>query len=81
MDGVMAYFSNGFYVDAGSDIPSSDYATLLQGRDELAQAVRRLGVNGNPEAIASAVEFLLEGLHLNKRLTRKSETRGFRYGA
>lgn len=80
MDGVMAYFSNGFYVDVGSDIPSSDYAALLQGREELAQAVRRLGVNGNPEAIASAVEFLLEGLHLSKRLTRKSEMRGFRYG-
>jgi magnesium chelatase subunit I len=41
---------------------------------ELSKAVGKLGVQDNPAGIASAVEFILEGLHLNRKLNK---TEGF----
>jgi magnesium chelatase subunit I len=80
LDPVVSYFDNGLVVEAGSDVPASAYAELLNGREALTETLRRLGVNGHPEAIASAMEFVLEGLHLNKRLNRQALGHGFRYG-
>ena len=81
LDAVVAYFDDGLVVETGSAIPSRTYVKVLEGREALASAVRRLGVNGTPEATASAIEFVLEGLHLNKRLNRKGVEHGFRYGS
>jgi magnesium chelatase subunit I len=33
-------------------------------------AVQKLGAQGNPALIASATEFILEGLHLNRKLNK-----------
>jgi magnesium chelatase subunit I len=39
-------------------------------------AVAKLGGTGNPATIAAAVEFVLEGLHLNRKLNKeRGETR------
>ena len=51
----------------------------LQELGSLPEAVKRLGADELPEAIASAVEFVLEGLHLNRRLNRDRVDKGFRY--
>jgi magnesium chelatase subunit I len=45
----------------------------------LAQAVRGLGADGSPALIASGVEFVLEGLHLNRRLNKDRSVGGSRY--
>jgi magnesium chelatase subunit I len=37
----------------------------------LQDAVRRLEGLGSPALLASAIEFILEGLHLNKKLNKK----------
>ena len=34
-------------------------------------AVAKLGASGNPAAVAAAVEFVLEGLHLNRKLNKE----------
>jgi len=81
LDPVVGYFDDGLVVETGPDIPSKDYSDLTKDKEALADITRRLGVNGHPEAMASAVEFVLEGLHLNKRLNRKSVAHGFRYGS
>jgi magnesium chelatase subunit I len=49
----------------------------------LGEAVSRLGVGESPASIASAVEFLLEGLHLQRRLNkdRLPRTGGGRFRA
>ena len=39
----------------------------------------KLGANGRPELVASATEFILEGLHLSRRLNRDQLEDGFRY--
>jgi magnesium chelatase subunit I len=41
--------------------------------------VDTLGVGGNPAAVASAVEFVLEGLHLNRRLNKAAGDGPARY--
>jgi magnesium chelatase subunit I len=41
--------------------------------------VARLDVGGNPAAVASAVELILEGLHLNRRLNKERRGGGVRY--
>jgi magnesium chelatase subunit I len=38
----------------------------------LRDAVRRLTEDESPASIASAVEFVLEGLHLSKRLNKEA---------
>jgi magnesium chelatase subunit I len=42
-------------------------------------AVAKLGVQNNPASIASAVEFILEGLHLNRKLNKDRMDHRARY--
>ena len=48
---------------------------LLQKVPGLERAVAQLKVGEQPAAVASAVEFVLEGLHLNKRLNKDKAVR------
>ena len=70
---VIAAFETGLVVHAGDDQSATDYAaTLNQAEAEpLREAVRKLvGAKPTPAEQASALEFLLEGLHLSKRLNK-----------
>jgi len=70
LEPVVARFKEGFSVEVGDSLPSSEYARLDRKVDGLAAAVDKLGAAGHPGLTASAVEFILEGLHLNKRLNK-----------
>jgi magnesium chelatase subunit I len=65
-----------------SDGMASDaYVKLMKSVDGLSAAVAKLEPGENPALIASATEFIFEGLHLNKRLNkdkvgRKTQYRG-----
>ena len=50
--------------------PSAEYVKLLKQTEGLDAAVEKLGAGESKPAIASAAEFVLEGLHLNKRLNK-----------
>ncbi len=68
---LVAAFEDGRVVHVGDDLPSSAYVDLVAGVPALRQPVATLaGSDGSPGAVASAVEFLLEGLHLAKRLNK-----------
>jgi magnesium chelatase subunit I len=68
---VVAAFDEGRVVHAGDDVPSSTYVELVAGVPDLREPVSALtGDDESPAAVASAVEFLLEGLHLSKRLNK-----------
>jgi magnesium chelatase subunit I len=56
----------------GEDVPVSETAALLDEVPALREAVRSLTEDESPAAVASAVEFVLEGLHLSKRLNKDS---------
>jgi magnesium chelatase subunit I len=60
-------------VHAGDDLPATDYLSVLTDMPALGPPTRALaGPEGSesPALMASALEFLLEGLHLTKRLNK-----------
>jgi magnesium chelatase subunit I len=58
-------------VDTGEDVASAKYVELLEQLPSLRAPVAELaGETPSPAAIASAVELILEGLHLAKRLNK-----------
>jgi magnesium chelatase subunit I len=67
---LMRSFENGLTIDISDDMPSIEYAQQAFRIDGLKTAVAKLGAQGNPATIASATEFVLEGLHLNRKLNK-----------
>jgi magnesium chelatase subunit I len=68
---VVGAFDEGRVVHAGEDIPTSHYVELVSQVPALrAHVTELIGDDESPGMVASAVEFLLEGLHLSKRLNK-----------
>ena len=69
---VLEAFEGGRVVDAGEDVSAADLAALVDEMPGLKGPVTSLTQGDeSAAAIASAVEFLLEGLHLGKRLNKE----------
>jgi len=80
MASVIDSFHQGWKVEIAADMRAADY---LDGLDEirgLRDAAAQLAGGDSPERLASAIEFLLEGLHLSNRLNKSETERGARYG-
>ena len=74
---VVAAFEEGAIAHTGEDVPSVDLAALVQQVPALRAAVLSLtGGDESPAAVAAAVEFVLEGLHLSKRLNKDGASSG-----
>jgi magnesium chelatase subunit I len=70
---VIGAFTTDTVVHAGDDLPATAYATTLGQIPALSGPVLSLtGGSEDPGVVASAVEFLLEGLHLTKRLNKEA---------
>jgi magnesium chelatase subunit I len=70
---IVAAFTEQVVVHAGDDLPSSAYLAVLADIPELEPPTRQLAgpdAAESPALMASALEFLLEGLHLTKRLNK-----------
>ena len=59
-------------VHAGDDLPSPSYGETLGQVPALEGPVLALAGGETPGAVASATEFVLEGLHLTKRLNKEA---------
>jgi magnesium chelatase subunit I len=60
----------GRVVHTGDDIPSADFVEVLGQLPALENVVLGIAGEESPAAVASATEFVLEGLHLAKRLNK-----------
>ncbi len=69
---VVLGFDEGTVVHAGEDVGSAAYADLLAAIPALRGPAMELAASETPAAVASAAEFLLEGLHLSKRLNKEA---------
>ena len=69
-DGVVSKFEEGNMLEVGEGIPARTYTRAFGDLPELAIALKKLSLPDRPEVRASVIEFLLEGLHLNKRLNK-----------
>lgn len=69
LEPVVARFKSGISVEVSDAMPSADYARIVRQIEGLADAVKKLEAS-TPGEVAAAVEFILEGLHLNRRLNK-----------
>jgi magnesium chelatase subunit I len=79
LEDVVEAFESGVAVDTGEAVRSADYVAWARETPGMLDVVRRLGGSASPAATASAVEFVLEGLHLNRRLNKDRSGGGARY--
>ena len=85
LDDVVLAFEDGLVVETGERVPSREYVRWMAEIPGLHEAVRRLGTfdatDGaeEPAVVASAVEFLLEGLHLSRRINKDRSGTGTVY--
>ena len=72
LEPLIAAFQDGVSAEVGEAVESAAYDRLLASIGPLPEAIAGIGANGSEAERASAVEFVLEGLHLNKRLNKDS---------
>ena len=74
---VIVYFEQGWGVEVSDRAPASEYMDALREVPGLRDAVNRLGTFETPGLMATASEFIFEGLHLHQKLNK--ERRGGRF--
>ena len=79
LEPIVAKFKAGYAVEVSDMTPSADYVKLLKDTEGFEAALEKLGVKGSEPYTASGVEFVLEGLHLNKRLNKDKVAGKFQY--
>ena len=73
LSGVQSRFDDGGILETGDLVPAAQLLADLGTVPGLAQLLERLGIEQeSPGLAASALEFALEGLHLNRRLAKDS---------
>ena len=79
LDRIVTAFDMGHTAKTSSEKPAAEYMALLEEVDGLADAVKQLTSDERAEVVASAVDFILEGLHLNRRLNCERTSSGYLY--
>jgi magnesium chelatase subunit I len=64
-------FASGNSLEVSDSMPTAAYAQKLNGMPGLTTALERLNGSASSAMTAAALEFILEGLHLNKKLNKK----------
>jgi magnesium chelatase subunit I len=78
---VIAYFEGGWGVEVSDSSPASDYMEPLREVAGLREAIAILGPFETPGLMASASEFIFEGLHLHQKLNKEKHGGRFAYHA
>src|SRR5437660_6572059 len=78
VDPVVTAFQGGLSVQVSDTMPSAEYVRQAEKTPALRAATHKLGGDG-ASGLASAVEFVLEGLHLSKKLNKDSQPGQTRY--
>ena len=77
---VIGAFEEGIVAHTGEDVPSVEQSRLIEQIPAMRAAVAALTKGDeSPAAVAAAVEFVLEGLHLSKRLNKDGSLAGATY--
>jgi magnesium chelatase subunit I len=85
LDEVVLAFEEGLVVEIGDRVPSREYVRWMGEIPGLPTAIRRLGAfdvtdgAAEPAVVASGMEFILEGLHLARRINKDRGAAGTIY--
>jgi magnesium chelatase subunit I len=77
---VVEYFNSGWGVEVSDSMPSDDYLEGIKEIPGLKEAIKTLGCLESPAQMASATEFILEGLHLHQKLNKEAKGGRISYG-
>jgi magnesium chelatase subunit I len=69
-DDVITRFKSGLSVEVGDMMPSANYDRIVKSVEGLSSQVGKVEPRADAPLEASVVEFIFEGLHLNKRLNK-----------
>jgi magnesium chelatase subunit I len=70
LEPIVKQFNGGFNVETSDSMSAKSYIRYMKEIPGMAKAVKKMTDAETPETIASVVEFILEGAHLNKRLNK-----------
>jgi magnesium chelatase subunit I len=71
LESLLGAFQRGATMHVAVSQPSQEYVKQALQIPGMKGAIAKLGATGNPAAVAAAVEFILEGLHLNRKLNKE----------
>jgi magnesium chelatase subunit I len=77
---VIEYFNSGWGVEVSDQMAADDYLEGIKEIPGLKEAIKTLGIQESPALMASATEFVLEGLHLHQKLNKEMEGGRVTYG-
>jgi magnesium chelatase subunit I len=77
---LVARYDAGHSFEVSDRLPAQEYVDEAEQFPEIAASLQRLKVKATPAMIASVHEFILEGLHLGKRLNKAHVAGGAIYG-
>ena len=78
LEAVVAAFQGTLAIQVADDMPSSEYVRQIGEAPPLRAVAQKLGAT-DPATVAAAVEFVLEGLHLGKKLNKDVNAGAARY--
>src|SRR5438094_621383 len=78
LDEVVGAFQGGLAITVSDTMASAEYVKQVGQLQPLQAAVKKLGA-ADPASAASAVEFILEGLHLSRKLNKDVQAGRARY--
>ncbi len=76
LDMLLLAFDNGLTVETSDQADSFSYIHQISAVDDMKDVVGALVDGSSPPELASAVEFVLEGLHQTRKLSRRSAREG-----
>jgi magnesium chelatase subunit I len=78
LESALKVFEGTLAIQVADDMPSSEYVRQVSEVPPLRTLAQKLGAT-EPATLAAAVEFLLEGLHLSKKLNKDTQAGAARY--
>jgi magnesium chelatase subunit I len=78
LESVVKVFEGTLAIQVADDMPASEYVRQVGELPPLRTLAQKLGAT-EPATLASAVEFVLEGLHLGKKLNKDVHAGAARY--
>lgn len=68
---IVDVFNSGAWMDVSDTMPSQEYISFYKEFPELKQKMEILGIEKSNGSLASAIEFILEGLYLHNLLSKE----------